>query len=182
MNVEHDLLCLGPAGHALQIVTRVADSDWELLRADRAKRRGPASLGDYDLLAGILPLDIIVGALERIEALIRLDPDRLLVAVRLRPVPDRIDVDADEIDEGEELLRARVGAPEIRFLRRPHGHLREVGLHLPQVLREDAVVDHWRVLIADEDARDVAARRGRLHEVLVVTGCPIVLAVEQEEA
>src|SRR5215471_10988088 len=100
MNVEHDLLCLGPAGHALQIVARVADSDWELLRADRAKRRGPASLGDYDLLAGILPLDIIVGALERIEALIRLDPDRLLVAVRLRPVPDRIDVDADEIDGG----------------------------------------------------------------------------------
>ena len=109
MNVEHDLLCLGPAGYALQIVSRVADSDRELLRADRAKRRGPASLGDHDLLAGILPLDIIVGALERIEALIRLDPDRLLVAVRLRPVPDRIDVDADEIDEGEELLRARVG-------------------------------------------------------------------------
>jgi hypothetical protein len=112
VNVQHDLLCLGPAGHALKIVTRVADR--KLLRADLAKRGGPAGLGDYDLSPGIFQPDLAVRGAERIEACFRGDPVRLVVDVRVRPVPCRIDVDADEIDERDELLRARVGEPEIR--------------------------------------------------------------------
>jgi hypothetical protein len=55
-------------GHALKIVTRVADSDRKLLRADLPKRGGPAGLGDHDLPPGIFQPDLAVGGAERIEA------------------------------------------------------------------------------------------------------------------
>src|SRR5437016_976916 len=42
-------------------------------------------------------------------------------------------------------------------------------------------VHHLRVLVADEEARDVAARYRRLDELLVVFGDPVGVAVEQEE-
>ena len=60
VNIQHDLLRLGPCDHALKIVPRVADSDGKLLRADRAEGGGPAGLGDHDLSPAIFQLDLVI--------------------------------------------------------------------------------------------------------------------------
>ena len=99
VNIEHDLLRLGPTGHALKVGPSIADSDRKLLCADRAEGGGPAGFGDQNLPRGILRPDLVVGGFERIEAGLRSDPDRLVGAIRIPPVPDRVDVDAYEIDE-----------------------------------------------------------------------------------
>lgn len=182
VNIQYDLLRLGPCDHTLEIIPRVGDSDWKLLGAARAEGGGPAGLGDHDLPPGIFQLDLIVGGVERVEACFRADPDRLVVGVGSLPVPGRVDVHADEVQEGEQLLRASVGEPECRCLRRPYGRARKVSLRLLQVFRDDAVADHVRVLVTDKYALDVAPRYGRLDKALVVVGRPIVVVGEQKEA
>src|SRR5262245_43718525 len=102
-----------------------------------------------------------------------------MAGVRTVPIPRRIDVDANGIDQRKQTLRSAIREPEVAPLRSADWSLREVGLRFPQILRDE--IDHLRIFVADQHARDVAARHRRLDESIVITLGPVRMAVEQKE-